>query len=208
MKEVKEVQEVQEVQVDTSRVGFTPVPAQEWESKELEEVKGVKEMKGVNTPPPADAASLCAILREGKLVMKHGRRGRPHPRVLWCQGEFLCWGADMGEAAVSSAGQRMRKGVKGVKGRRIHRRCIVGISSGSVDGPHRGLSSVLRRTGKAGRSDRYLTLAIGSAPERKGQGGVGVGRAGGRRTLDLELESAAACGRLRRAVELWVKTPS
>ena len=180
----------------------------------MEEVDGsakeAMEMKGVNTPPPADAASLRAILREGKLVMKHGRRGRPHPRVLWCEGDFLCWGAEMGETAVSSAGQRMRKGAKG---RRIDRRCIVGISSGS-DGPggRSRLSSVLRRTGKAGRSDRYLILAIGSASERKAErkaertGKGGAGGAGGRRTLDLELESAAACGRLRRAMELWVKT--
>ena len=114
---------------------------------------------------PDDDALKCTLLllTGGLVLLKHGRRGFPHRRLVWVDARhadlLLCWG-------------KPEAGITNTLAEVVPLTSVVGIQLGFF-------SAVIKRSGKASRSDFYLTLELEDLSE------------GWARTLDLEAESPA-----------------
>lgn len=126
--------------------------------------------------PDADALRCALQLLTGSLVLlKHGRRGFPHKRLVWVDARhaelLLCWG-------------KPEAGITNPQAEAVPLTCVTGIQLGLF-------SAVMKRSGKASRAGLYFSLELEDL------------RAGWVRTLDLEAETpgqrdwlAAQLGRL------------
>eukprot|EP01006_Ploeotia_vitrea_P033294 TRINITY_DN65419_c7_g6_i1.p1 TRINITY_DN65419_c7_g6~~TRINITY_DN65419_c7_g6_i1.p1 ORF type:complete len:656 (-),score=345.97 TRINITY_DN65419_c7_g6_i1:902-2869(-) len=59
-----------------------------------------------------DDAAIAKALKDGHLFVKHGKRGRPHERLVFCTEDLaqVCWGKDSGRRAASADIVAVKKG--------------------------------------------------------------------------------------------------
>lgn len=117
----------------------------------------------VDEPPPDEEAlrATLALLTGSLVLLKHGRKGWPHKRIIWVDAThaelLLCWG-------------KPEKGIMNLDAEAVLLTSVVGIHVGQW-------SAVMKRSGRAAKESCYLSLELEDLRE------------GWARTLDLEAES-------------------